>query len=115
MQYCIPKVQSRSFEVPSDGVIRIVPKKSVRPPYPLDRTSLQLGAAPGGVKRLVVYAIVNERGETENIRLVRGAGEEVDRAAVAALRRWSFRPATGRNPRRGRGLIWNSHGVMRHL
>ncbi|MBI3695949.1 MAG: energy transducer TonB [Acidobacteria bacterium] len=95
LQYCVPGSETKSFVNTSDGVIRILPKRNVQPPYPLERIPLDVKTTAGTVKRLVVYALVNERGETENIRMIRGTGEdEIDGSAVATLKRWAFRPAT---------------------
>ncbi len=93
MQYCLPDSRSRSFEAPAEGVIRILPRRRIEPPYPVQKASVSFAAPERRVKRLVLYAMVNQRGEVENIKLVRGAGGEADHAAIAALQRWSFRPA----------------------
>ena len=74
-------------------MIRILPKRTVQPPYPIDRIPVSLQGYEGQTRRLVVYAVVNERGETTNVRLIRGTGQNIDDTAVATLRRWTFRPA----------------------
>ena len=93
LQYCVPGSTSQSLVAASDGVIHIIPKKSVQPPFPLERIPLDVQDFQGGARRLVVFAMINERGEMDNLRLVRGTGREIDQAALASLRRWSFRPA----------------------
>jgi TonB family protein len=98
LQYCLPGSDSKTFLEQPDGVIRILPKRSVQPPFPIERIPLDVKSLPNpgtpvSVRRLVIYATVNERGETGNVRLIRGTGQEIDRAAVATLQRWTFRPA----------------------
>ncbi|HYM11870.1 MAG TPA: energy transducer TonB [Bryobacterales bacterium] len=94
LQYCVPgSVTPKSFVTSDDGVIHIVPRRSVQPPFPLDRIPLNLKAYQGEAQRLVVYAVVDERGETVNVRVIRGTGADIDTAAVDTLKRWAFRPA----------------------
>lgn len=94
LQYCVSGSESKSLAKAPDGALRIVPKRSVQPPYPLDRAGIDLKAAAGSARRVVVFATIDERGETSNVRLVRGTGQPVDELAVATLKRWAFRPAT---------------------
>ena len=93
LQYCVPRSVSLPSTVGSEGVVRISPKRSVQPPFPLERIPLNLKGFQGDARRLVVYATVNERGETENIKLIHGTGQEIDYEAVSTLKRWAFRPA----------------------
>ncbi|MBI3664628.1 MAG: energy transducer TonB [Acidobacteria bacterium] len=96
LQYCVPGARSQSLLASSEGVIRIIPKKTVHPPYPLERIPLDvqgLQGYQGDARRLVVFAAINERGGIDNLRLIRGAGHAIDQAAMATLQRWSFRPA----------------------
>lgn len=95
LQYCVPGAESRAFTSGGDGVIHILPHRSIQPPFPLDRIPipLDLRGYQGGAQRLVVYATVDDRGETEDLRVIRGASDEIDAAAVATLKRWAFRPA----------------------
>jgi len=93
LHYCVPgSGASKSFVRDGDSV-RVLPKRSVQPPFPLDRLSVDLNGYRGEIPRLMIYALVNERGETENIRLVRGTGQDIDARAVAVLSKWTFRPA----------------------
>jgi TonB family protein len=93
LEYCVPGSDGRTFTQPSEGVIHILPKRTVQPPYPIDRIPVSLQGYQGQTRRLVVYAVVNERGETTNVRLIRGTGQDVDERAVTTLRQWTFRPA----------------------
>src|SRR5579884_527297 len=98
LQYCVPGSDSKTFFEQPDGVIRILPKRSVQPPFPIERIPLDVKSVPNpgtpvSARRLVIYATVNERGETGNVRLIRGTGQEIDRTAMATLQRWTFRPA----------------------
>lgn len=95
VQYCVPGPEAGAGLVqPSEGRIQIAPRRSVQPPYPIDRLPVDVNGVQAAVRRLVVYAQVSERGEIQNVRLVRGAGLPVDETAVATLQRWTFRPAT---------------------
>jgi TonB family protein len=95
LQYCLPgSTATRSYETSADGVIRILPKRSIQPPFPIERIPVEVKGAVGAIKRLVVYALVDEQGRTENVRVIRGTGQEIDGTAVATLKRWAFRPAT---------------------
>jgi TonB family protein len=92
LQYCVPGAESKSLTRAFDGALRMIPKRSVQPPYPIDRAGVNLKAA-GAASRIVVFAAINERGEPTGVRLIRGTGQPVDEAAAATLKRWSFRPA----------------------
>ena len=94
LQYCLPESTAQSVVHRAPGVVRIAPKRSVQPPFPLARIPVDLNGFQGRGSRLVIYARINERGEMEDVRLTRGTGMEIDTQAVATLRRWSFRPAT---------------------
>lgn len=95
LQYCVPGAEAGAGSVQaSEGRIQIAPRRSVQPPYPIDRLPVDVNGVQAAVRRLVIYAQVSERGEILNVRLVRGAGLPVDQAAVATLQRWTFRPAT---------------------
>ncbi len=95
LQYCVPGAEAgASFVRQSEDRIQISPRRSVQPPYPIDRLPVDVSGVQAAVQRLVVYAQVSERGEVQNVRLVRGAGLPVDQTAIATLQRWTFRPAT---------------------
>ena len=93
LEYCVPGSDGKTFTQPSEGVIHILPKRTVQPPYPMDRIPLNMRGYEGQTRRLVIFATVNERGETGNVRLIRGTGQDIDETAVTTLRRWTFRPA----------------------
>jgi len=95
LQYCVPHAAGATFVQETESRVRILPRKTIKPPFPLERLPVDLKGfqGAGAVRRLVIYAMVSARGEVENIRLVRGTGQEVDTNALATLRRWSFRPA----------------------
>jgi TonB-like protein len=76
-----------------EGRVRVMPRRSVQPPYPLERIPVDLRGFKGEAQRLVVYAFVNEKGEALNLRVVHGTGQAVDKTALATLGRWAFRPA----------------------
>ncbi len=95
LQFCIPGTGSRKLDT-SSGVIRILPKKKVAPPFPRERKPLRLEAAPAKEKRpleVVIYAIVDEEGGLGNLRVVRGADPETDNTILAHMESWAFLPA----------------------
>jgi protein TonB len=57
------------------------------PVYPEAANRLRFGGV------VDVEMVVTERGETADIRVLDGAGEVLDRAAVEAMRAWRFTPA----------------------
>ena len=93
LQYCVPSSVSASSVTTANGIVRIAPRRSVQPPYPTDRFPVGPNGFQGEERRLVVYAFIDERGEMQNVRVIRGAGQAVDQFALATLKRWAFRPA----------------------
>ena len=95
LQFCIPGSGSRKLDT-STGVIRILPKKKVAPPFPLERKPLRLEATPATPERpseVVIYAVVDEEGELGNLRVVHGADPQTDNTILAHLESWDFLPA----------------------
>lgn len=93
LQYCIPGSTAQSILERKEGVVRVQPKQSTQPPFPLGRIPVDLAGAQPASGRLVIFALINERGEIGNLRVVRGSGQPIDRTAAATLGRWAFRPA----------------------
>ncbi len=95
LQFCIPGSGSRKLDT-STGIIRILPKKKVAPPFPLEQKPLRLEAAPATPERpleVVIYAIVDEEGGLGNLRVVHGADPQTDNTILAHLESWDFLPA----------------------
>jgi hypothetical protein len=94
LQYCLPGAEAAASIIQSaEGHVRVMPRRSVQPPYPLERIPVDLRGFKGETQRLVVYGFVNEKGEVLNLRVLHGTGQEVDKTALATLGRWAFRPA----------------------
>jgi hypothetical protein len=94
LQYCVPgSVTDRGFVQPSEGRIRILPRRSIQPPTPIERVPVDTGGVQATIRRLVIYGLITENGEIHNVRLIRSANLPVDDAAVTALQKWTFRPA----------------------
>jgi hypothetical protein len=94
LQYCLPGAELAASTIQSaEGHVRVMPRRSVQPPYPIERIPVDLRGFKGEAQRLVVYGFVNEKGEVLNLRVVHGTGQEVDKTALATLGRWAFRPA----------------------
>jgi periplasmic protein TonB len=66
----------------------ILEDSRVLPDYP----AAALHAGREGV--VVIRAVIDERGRITEARLLRGIDPALDEAALAAIRRWRFRPAT---------------------
>ena len=95
LQFCIPGSGSRKLDT-STGVIRILPKKKVAPPFPREQKPLRLESTPLSLERpleVVVYAIVDEEGGIGNLRVVHGADPDTDNTILAHLESWEFLPA----------------------
>jgi periplasmic protein TonB len=60
----------------------------VRPDYPLSARE------EGVTGEVVLGYVVNAEGRVENVKVARSSGDDrLDRAALAAARRWRYRPA----------------------
>lgn len=70
------------------GLIAPVVAHRVDPAYP---EAARLNRRQGVVS---LMALVNEDGSVVDVGVVSGAGEDLDAAAVAALKQWSYTPAT---------------------
>jgi len=92
LQYAIPNsrepIQGRTRNATQVGATA-----PVTAPYPLRKASLELGRAARMTGRVVLYALINQKGSVENPRVIRGAREEIDKAVMACLRQFLFRPA----------------------
>ena len=95
LQVCVPAADSTSEVEP--GVIRVLSRKSLDPPYAEEKKPLRLaldGFDPRYLPpRVVVYATVSPDGELGNMRIVSGLNPETDGQILANLREWEFNPA----------------------
>jgi len=66
----------------------VIESSRVAPVYPAEAVRARLEGL------VVLKVVVDERGRVGDIEVVRGLGHGLDEAAVAAVRRWRFRPAT---------------------
>lgn len=98
LQFCVPQDTGKSLEI-SGGVVQVLSRKSLDPPYALHREPLeseqisrlsQLAQIP---KRIVAYAMVDAEGNLQGARIIRGADPDTDRMVLASLRSWEFVPA----------------------
>ena len=95
LQYCVPGSETGlGLDQSTEERVRILPRQAIQPPRPIDRVPVDTAEAAGTVRRLVLFAVVNEQGEVRDARVVRGSGRPVDQVALAALERWTFQPAT---------------------
>jgi len=74
-------------------VVEITTVTPVLAPYPvlLERPNTTI---PAFFKYVLVYGTVNEAGRFQNLRVVRPTRPEADKALLAALANWEFRPAS---------------------
>ena len=95
LQVCVPASESTSEVQP--GVIRVLSRKSLDPPYAERKKPLHLtldGVDPQYLPpRVVVYATVSPNGELGNMRIVSGLNPKADGEILANLREWEFNPA----------------------
>jgi hypothetical protein len=95
LQYCVSgSVTGTGFVQSGEDRIQILPRRSIQPPNPIERVPVDTSGVKTTVRRLVIYGRITENGEIQNVRLIRGASLPIDDAAVAALQKWTFLPAT---------------------
>ena len=95
LQVCVP-ASDTAKEVEA-GVIRVLSRKSLDPPYAERKAPLELPLGDLDARllppRVVVYATVSQDGELGNMRIVSGLNPETDHQIMANLREWEFNPA----------------------
>lgn len=96
LQVCEVEQESGSLQV-QDGVIRIVTRKKMDPPFAFHRVgprieydNLDPYSSP---PRVVVYAKVDAAGEINSARVISGLDPETDDRILANVRDWGFHPA----------------------
>jgi TonB family protein len=84
-----PSVKEGDVVELTPDVVRPEPISKVNPEYPL---AAQRRKVEGTV---IVTALISERGEVSEVRVLRGAGGSagLNEAAIAAIKKWKFRPA----------------------
>ncbi len=81
-----PGEDSRPIHI-TVGVTNPEPVRQVQPRYTEN-------ARRAGVQGVVILeAIIDEQGNVDNVRILRGLPMGLDREAVAAVQQWKFRPA----------------------
>lgn len=91
LYFCVPgSAPSPQNQTP---VVTLEPATPVLAPYPtlLEKPAVTI---PAFFKYVLVHARVNEEGRFQNLRVVRPTRPEADRALLAALSNWEFRPAS---------------------
>jgi hypothetical protein len=96
LQVCLPPAAAGSVEV-DGGVIRVLSRKSVAPPYAFLKTAPELALdevdAATLPPRVVIYAKFDEHGDIGDMRIVSGAEKDIDDRLMASLESWEFHPA----------------------
>lgn len=97
LQVCIPADEGGTLEFEDGGVLRVLARKALDPPYAVHRVAPEMALADEDPfympSRLVVYFRVNEHGELLDQRIVAGVNERTDNAVLASLEDWQFHPA----------------------
>jgi TonB family protein len=91
LYFCVPG--SAPNQQNQARVITLDTATPVLAPYPtlLEKPAITI---PAFFKYVLVHATVNEDGRFQNLRVVRPTRPEADRALLAALANWEFRPAS---------------------
>jgi TonB family protein len=63
------------------------PMNKENPEFPVDAVSKNLG------RMVVVYGVINAEGKLENMRIIQSPNPLLNAPLIAALEKWSFRPA----------------------
>jgi len=96
LQVCETEQDNGGLQV-QDGVIRIVTRKKMDPPFAFRRVgprihydNLDPYTSP---PRVVVYAKVDAEGAINSVRVISGLDPETDNRILASVRAWDFHPA----------------------
>ncbi len=98
LQFCVPQGPSGNLEFTGE-VVRVLGRQTVDPPYAFHKVPPHLEIVPTLERlarlpqRVVAYATVDQEGNLNNIRMIRGADPETDSLILASLRSWEFTPA----------------------
>ncbi len=103
LQYCIPGSEPPPAAV-SPGAVSLAAPKRLLPPFPL--VTFRPPPRRSRARYLMLHGFITAQGRFEGLRVV-GAADPTDAAAaLAALDRWEFRPATeDRKPTRVEVLV----------
>ena len=97
LQFCVPKSQSRQMEFQADGVIRIIPRKQISPPYAIHTQGIPEAPedmqASSRIPRIVVFFTLNEHGKIGGLRFILGRNDWAKRVIPSTLSSWRFLPA----------------------
>jgi len=88
-----PNVPTKRVEKPVEGAkqAQLVPAKALRPEMPRYPARARKLNIEGSV---LVEARIDERGRPHEVRVRQGLAPELDEAAIDAVKRWRFEPAT---------------------
>lgn len=96
LQVCEASDESGGLRV-QDGVIRIVTRKKMDPPFAFRRVGPRIKMEEldpySTPPRVVVYAKVDVAGAISSLRIVSGLDPETDDRILASMRDWDFHPA----------------------
>ncbi len=98
LQVCADEDDGSGIEFAGDsGVIRILSRKSLDPPFAFRRFGPEIEYSAltehNSPPRIVIYAKVDEEGALAGLRVVSGLDPETDNRVLASLESWEFHPA----------------------
>jgi hypothetical protein len=85
------------MEFQADGVIRIIPRKQISPPYAIHTQGIPEAPedmqASSRIPRIVVFFTLNEHGKIGGLRFILGRNDWAKRVIPSTLSSWRFLPA----------------------
>jgi len=97
LQVCMPRNEPGALELEDGGVLRVLARKQLDPPFAVRRSSPEIDVSdidPLALPpRIVVYFRVDPEGRMIERRIVAGLNEQMDNRVLASLEDWEFHPA----------------------
>ncbi len=97
LQVCLPRDEGGALKFEGGGVLRVLARKQLDPPYAVQRVAPELFMEDEDPfftpPRIVVYFRVSEDGELLDQRIIAGVNEQTDNSVLASLENWQFHPA----------------------
>ena len=90
----VKEVNTDLFNPPSDAVLW--PQcDDMQDAEPMERVRLNYSSLKQTIaaKRVILYAVIEENGSLSHVTVIQGANPDMDAAALAAFRRWRYKPA----------------------
>lgn len=92
LQYC--EHDGDRPATPQGGVLRLGVDNSLAPPVPLEQFDFRRNSAAGTPDRqIMLQGSLTAEGAVRDLRVLKGAGDPLDQAALEAFAHWKFKPA----------------------